>query len=174
MTRKMDPGVRVSLAVFAVSASLAAWALLRAVRIEGSASPTIDEPFALPSIGSRSEPARDYLSLAVASAPFAHDRRAPAERFRLRDEADALEGRQSLGHGISAGGDTSMIRLTGTMLLPNGQTVALVQWATEPSRLLRPGEILGGFKLLSVTEGSAVFAAPDGTETEVFIPEPGS
>lgn len=174
MRRRTDNRVRVALAVFALSAGLTAWALLRAVHVQGAVPPTAPAAFHLPPIRSRSVPPREYLALAVASAPFAHDRRAPADRFRMPDEAGAMEGERPPASGPTAEGDASMIRLTGTMLLPDGQTVALAQWATDPPRLLRPGESLRGFTLLAVAEGSATFAAPDGTETEVFIPEPGS
>lgn len=179
MTWKWNPDqtLRLALLVFglcAVAPIAVLWSRSHAIRSAEAASAHGDG-LVLARLSDRRPLEREYLAVAVESAPFSPQRRPPAQRFRMPG-SDPPESFQSVDPGLGAGpaAHGSGLRLLGTMVLPGGGGVALAHGPGEEPRLVRIGESIGGLTLRSVRLGAAVFTGPDGSVVEIDIERQGA
>ena len=163
---------RVALLGVAAAALLAGWALRDALVLEplpAAARATAPRPAA--AAGRRAALPRDYLSVAVESAPFHPLRQPPGERFRMPGEEIPIPVEDATAPPPAP---AATLRLLGTMLLPEGGGMAMVQAGGAPPRLVRIGETVGEWTLQSVGRRTASFVDPSGARTQIDVPEPGA
>lgn len=167
--------VRLAAAGLLASLLVAGWSAHRALTLEplpaakgGAPLPTV------PQVVPRGEYPSEYLLAAVEADPFHPERRRPSRRFRLPGE-EAVEP--------AAPGDplpppppepTAVMRLSGTMLLPDGRAYALLQWGGEPPRLVRTGERVGEHTLSRVESGHVILTSRGGGRTVLRVSDPGT
>ena len=65
------------------------------------------------------------------------------------------------------------LAIVGTVVLPGNRGLVMATWGTEPPRLLRIGDRIGGLRLQRVERGAAEFEDEMGSKTVVRIPKPG-
>lgn len=96
--------------------------------------------------------------------PFHPERRRSSRRFQLPVEEP--EGRD----GTPAPGT---LRLTGTILYPDGGGAAIVKQGGQPSQIVRRGAAIGALTLSSVERGKATFTTSDGSPVVLVSSEEG-
>ena len=64
--------------------------------------------------------------------------------------------------------------LLGTVMSTDGTGFALCQLGTEPAKLLRPGQSIGGLTLRRVEQARATFASADGQVSTLVVPRGGA
>jgi hypothetical protein len=82
----------------------------------------------------------------------------------------------------STNGDTAtavkpeipVVVLLGTVTLSDGSGFALCQSGDESPRIVRLGQSIGGFTLLSVGQAKAIFAAADGQKSTMLVSKGGT
>lgn len=67
-----------------------------------------------------------------------------------------------------------LVRLLGTVVLPDGGGFAVYQLPSEVPRTVRIGETIGTMTLVGVSPGQAVFRARDGSRVELHLTTPGT
>jgi hypothetical protein len=65
------------------------------------------------------------------------------------------------------------VRLVGTMVFPDGRAAAVCQVGSEPARIVRVGEAIGGYTVARVEPGRALLTGPGG-RLELSVPKPGA
>ncbi len=65
------------------------------------------------------------------------------------------------------------VRLVGTMVFPDGRAAAVCQLGSEPARIVRVGEAIGGYTVARVEPGRAILTGPGG-RLELSVPKPGA
>lgn len=112
-------------------------------------------------------PSRDVVTRAVAADPFRPDRRPPAEPFRMPGEALPSDS------VVESLAPASAIQLIGTAVSDGGGFV-MCQLGSDPPRLVRVGQSIGGFTLLSVGRGRAAFRDRAGQALDLRVPKAGT
>jgi hypothetical protein len=64
--------------------------------------------------------------------------------------------------------------ISGTVVLPDNRGLVMATWGTEPPRLIRVGDSIGGLRLVRVEPGAAEFEDEKGSRTTVHVPKPGA
>ncbi len=152
------------------SAGLALWSFQEAIALDplpvpDSTSATIGMPR---SVERPSHSIRSVLA-AAEKDPFRPERNRSSARFRLPEER-LVQVPQPAEAAVAP----AAVRLLGTMVLPEGKSVALCQWGSDSPRLVRIGEMIGDLTLKRVEQGKAVFASAQGATVEVFVPKQGT
>ncbi len=106
---------------------------------------------------------RTDLSRLLARDPFSPLRAAPDVAYRI-------EGVSAAPAAIVV---TRSVRLLGTVVRATGRSFAMCQVASEPARMVYPGQRIGGMTLESVSPGSAVFIDDAGARTVVRVSRTG-
>lgn len=104
------------------------------------------------------------VALVLRADPFHPERRAPATRFRFPGEGAPT------GPAVSV----AALKLIGVALIEEGRSFALVQAGGDAPRLVRVGEIIGGYTLRRVERDRAIFAGPDGKVQEFRVTKAGT
>lgn len=163
-SRSAAGGLLLSLAVLG-------WSAVGSGRIEPLPDPTANASVPIGPTSGDSTPARDVdqdvVSAAVEANPFSPDRRPPAVRFTLSDRAD--EEWEHADHGSApAGLRPELIGIARA----GANAFVLVSYPGEESRIVRPGESIGGWRLESVSNDVAVFRSEAGERVELAMPRP--
>lgn len=166
-----SPGHRAAFGLLAVSLLIALGAGVRAWRLsplpgpETTRAPSALEPPSVldPAPGMEREPLWSAVR-AVERDPFHPERRAPEMRYLL-PEGDG-GGAVAFGGGAVQGA----LRLVGTAVSDEGGGFAMCQLGSDPPRILRVGETMGGLTLRSVLRGKAEFTREDGSALTLAVP----
>ncbi len=156
---------RVALTSLALSALIALWTLVRAIRLEAVSEappPAFASAAGLPE---RTAARAAGIGAAVEKDLFAPDRSAPPERYRVPGEADpsakvVVEAPKPivLGTGVAGTG-----RSFATCQLPDGQPI-----------IVRVGDKIGEYTVKAIERGRVVFTTAKGTQLEVPALKPGT
>ena len=154
--------VRVAALVAVLSAFLAAWSVLRALRTDDL--PTSADATALGDVhvATRPRPTRVDIAAAVDADPFNPGRQRPAEVYMLPGELVVP----------AALPRTEQVRVLGTVVSTTGAGFAMCQLGSEPPTIVRIGEKIGVYTLKRVSRGSATFTGPAG-DVVIAAPQPG-
>lgn len=71
-------------------------------------------------------------------------------------------------------GTAPRIAVLGTVVLPDRKGLVMARWGSDPPRLVRVGERVGGVRLIRVEPGAAEFEGDDGETFLVRVPKPGA
>lgn len=171
-----DRRVQAALFALVISAILAGAAFRRAVRLEplppSRAAAGGDSIVPVPP---RSPYPPEYLVEAVRSDPFSPGR-TPHTAFVLPGEAAApsVPQGETVPDPYAAAPSSPMVRLVGTMVMPGGRAVALLEDAGAPARIVRVGERIGSRTLSHVEPGRAVLVSAGGERLELRVSRPGT
>ena len=170
MSRLEAPTRRESVATLAVAvaAALAAVAFARMARIDpppdARSSPLVRYGASADSAsGAVHAPAARAADAALASDPFDPERRSP-----YAEPVAPAEGPAERPVGIE------LVRLLGTVVLPEGGGFVVYQLPSEVPKTVRTGERIGVLTLISVFPGRALFEASDGSRVELHLSVPGT
>ena len=155
----------IALAVLALSAIVALWTLVRAVRLEAVAEappPAFASAADLPD--RTSAPAAD-IRAAVEKDLFAPDRSAPAERYRMPGESDP---------SASVAVESPKPVVLGTAVAPQGRSFATCQLPDGLPIIVRVGDKVGEYTVKAIERGRVVFTTAKGTQLEVPALKPGT
>lgn len=156
---------RLAVGVLAASFVLLAAAVVNAVRIESLPSPGLSpvswKPMSADLVVAPELSPSQYAA-AVEKDPFHPERRRPAMRYLLPDEAGAQVAEPP---AVQPSPDVHRppIRLLGTTVLPDGRGLAVLARDGEPPRLLRVGESWDGLEVRRVGRGSVTLVSADST-----------
>lgn len=124
----------------------------------------------VPKIPVRDPRVAEEVLVAVDKDPFHPERRRPTRRFRLPSER-VQPGRRTAAPRVGLPGS---MRLTGTMVYPEGGGAAMLSQPGRPTRMVRVGEQVGELTLVEVGREQAVFTAPSGSRFVVRVARPGA
>lgn len=144
------------------------WSLIRLLTLDPlpKAQPATQEK-TMPVLAVRRGTPVELALIAVEADPFHAERRRPAVAFRLPGEGVPEAP-------VATQPQTPVLALIGTALLPEGRSFAMCRLGTDPPKVVRVGEQVGGFTLKAVTQGRAVFLTAQGGTLEVGVPKAGS
>jgi hypothetical protein len=74
----------------------------------------------------------------------------------------------------SAPNADARLAIMGTVVLPHDRGLVMAALGTEPPRLIRVGDRIGGLRLVRVEPGAAEFEDESGSRTIVRVPKPGA
>jgi len=112
--------------------------------------------------------AADQVLAAIEKDPFQADRRRPAVRFRLPQEA-----RPSRRPVADASASSAAVRVIGTAVLPDGGGFAICQRSGGSPTLVRLGGTLGDWTLKAVEAGQVTFVTASGATLVLRVLKPG-
>jgi hypothetical protein len=167
MTRAAWPAfaLRAAQSACALGAISIVWAAATAWRVPGPISPLGATSVARTAAESPDASISDAeIARTVARDPFSDDRSAPAIRYRIV----AAEGAPA---PVPA---PALVRLVGTVVVPDGRNFAMCQVGSDPARIVYPGQRVGSLTLESVSQGSAVFTDNAGARVTLRVPKAGS
>lgn len=153
-------GMRSALAALVLSAALAGWALVRAIRIDA----VPDAPASVLSGGEllvAPPPAAPVdVRFAVDNDLFSPDRSAPANRYRMPGEPIPAPG----GDVEEAPAEPVLL---GTAVGAGQRSFVTCRLGDGPPVILRVGDKIGAYTLRSIERGRAVFVSTAGKRLEV-------
>lgn len=152
------PPFRVALAALALSVAIAAWSLVRAVRIE--AVPEAPPPtFAAASdVAARAPRVTVDVRAAVEKDLFSPDRTAPAERYRVPGESEPA---------AAVVVEAPKPVVLGTAVSGTGRSFATCQLGDGQPIIVRVGDRIGEYTVKTIERGRVVFTTAKGTLLEV-------
>ena len=149
---------RGAIAALAVSALVALWTLVHAIRIE----PVPESPAPQFAVGGAlaapaPAPAID-VAAAVETDPFAADRSAPENRYRApSEESDETAPKEAPAVPV----------VLGTAASDAAHSFATVQLADSHPTIMRVGDKIGEYTVKSIERGHVVFTAPSGKKLDI-------
>jgi hypothetical protein len=170
------PRVRLALAGLVCAALLMFVSLKRALEISPlpAARPT-PASAAAERAAARADYPIEYLTLAVARDPFTPERRPRGIYFPPGTGPSPDTAAPAMASAPEPYAPAApAIRLVGTMLAPNGRSVALLEGAGQPARIVRVGERVGDHTLTRVEPGRAVLVSSGGERLELKLSQPGT
>ena len=172
MGRLLPPGrALTAVATLVLAAAAASVALVRASRLDPLPPAVPVAPSLLPDGGLWSRGAGDgppgpgapTVDVELDNDPFDPERRLPGDY-------EVVEYVAAEPPPMAA----ELVRLLGTVVLPNGGGFAVYQLPSEIPRTVRIGETVGTMTLVGVSPGQAVFRARDGSRVELHLSTPGT
>jgi hypothetical protein len=161
--RGWTPANRAALAALAVAVALAASAALGAWRLDplppAAAAETLPP---MPVVSPADE--RDDLAVltAVARDPFTPERRRAPGRYRMPGE-EAPAPAYDPGPGYAETPAPEALRVLGTVVLPDGRSLAAIAGQGAEGRILRVGQSIDGYTLVRVSPGAVTLRGRDTT-----------
>jgi hypothetical protein len=148
-------GSGVAFAIFLMT--LAVW---RAVGIEPIAPvPDDDAPPAFERrVSPRANISEAALTLAADTDPFRPERTRPVPGEVMEEDPAANVDRVA-----------SIVRLIGTVVLPDDGGLAMLRVGEDPARVVRVGQLIGALRLVRVEPGRATLVTTDGAEFVVRV-----
>jgi hypothetical protein len=156
---------RGAIAALAVSALVALWTLVHAVRLEPVPRQAAPQ-FA--GVGALSAPAPAPavdVSAAVETDPFAADRSAPAHRYAAPGE----EGDEAAAARAAPAEEPVVL---GTALSDAEHSFATVRLGDDRSVILHAGDKIGEYTVKSIGRGGVVFTTPSGKQLSISALKP--
>jgi hypothetical protein len=148
--------MRAALGLLVLAFGFALWALITALRVPAVVPAATSAPVRLAG-GAASEKATVDIDGAVQSDLFSPDRSAPDEPFRMPGDAPA-QAEATMAPRPS---------VLGTAVSADGSSFATAQLSGGTPRIIRPGDRIGDFTVISIERGHVVFTASNGTRFDI-------
>jgi hypothetical protein len=147
--------VRAAAGLLLLSVILTTFALARAVQLDPLPAPTNEAPIVTVALHGSARTPNNLLEGAVAAAPFTSAREPLTSRL---EPSPPMSNAQQL-------------QLVGTVVDSDGDSFVLVSATGGPARVVRVNETIAGYRLRSISQGSAVFSRmTDGERVELRVP----
>lgn len=165
---------RLAMAATIAAALLFVWQLMAAARVTATAPLAAATPIrgAAPSPSTDESLTAEGIADAVARDPFSATREAPAAPYRLAESEAASDVTEETGPSEAA----SLPDVRGTAVGPAGDAFAMCAWGDGPVVVVRAGDTLGPYTVLTIERARVTFrdgagrrvtvdaiASPDGT-----------
>lgn len=148
--------MQIALAALALSVGFAGWSLNRAVRLDpvpvGAAQKFTTSDALVPPDTSTPPDVVTVVSMNV----FGPTRTAPTRRYRLAGYAEA-----------SAAPEAPRPTVVGTVVSSSDGTFAMLKIGNAPARVVRVGEVIGGYVVKSIERNVVGFLSPTGERITV-------
>ncbi len=155
--------IRIALAGLVVALSLCIWTGARAFQIADIAATPASINVVPGALDLPAAPAPVDVAAAVDADPFAPDRTAPAQRYRMPGEAVAA----------APAAEPPKPSVLGTATAGDGSSFATVQFQSSRLLMVRVGDHVGDYIVKSIGRGVVTFATPAGKTFDVLAPKVG-
>ncbi len=151
---------RLGLLATIVSAGLAGWSIMEAVRLDDPVPVPVADDGDAPGEVARPRSTRANIVAAVNVDPFNPARERPATPYRLPGEVDSVA---TTGRGARP----PQLRVLGTVVFTSGGGFATCQLGGDRPAIVHVGEKIGNYTLKSLARGSATFTGPAGETLQI-------